>query len=81
MRALLGHILPAQKEEPVRIGSLPMATITDLANASEQVLKKVTSAKLTITAGKGLANLIEARCEVIKTQELEQRVAALEKRR
>ena len=80
MRALLGYVLPAQKETPVRIGSLPMATISDLEKASEKILKKVASGKLTITEGQGLASLIEGRREVIKTEELARRIAALESR-
>src|SRR5258706_4025900 len=61
LRAFLDRILPVRKETPVKLGPLPMATMPDLAKASEAVLKKVGSGKLTITEARGVTDLIERR--------------------
>ena len=81
LRAVLDRILPVRKETPVKLGLLPMTTISDLANASEGVLKKVGSGKLTITEARGVTELIERRRQVIETEELAQRILALESKK
>jgi len=81
MRALLGYILPAPKQEPVKLGSLPVATLKDLANAVERILSKVISGDITIAEAQGLAKLIQTRSQAIRTEELAPRITALENNR
>ncbi len=81
LRAFLDRILPVRKETPVKLGTLPMATIPDILKASKAVLEKVTSGKLTITEAQGVTDLFARHCKVIETEELEQRILALESKK
>lgn len=80
LRAVLDRILPVTREVPVKLGALPTATMADLSKASEAVLKKAVAGNLTLTEAKGVADLIEGRRKVIETEELAQRIQALESR-
>jgi hypothetical protein len=80
LRAVLDRILPVRRETPVQLGPLPMATIADLFKASETVLKKVASGRLTITEAQGVAGLIEGRRKVIETDDIDKRLRAVEEK-
>jgi len=78
LRALFDRIVPARRETPVNIGKLPTTTIDDLGKANEQLVKLVSSGKLTITEANGLADLIEKQRKLFEIEELERRVKVLE---
>lgn len=78
IRMSLDRSVPELGDQPVRVGLLPLRTVTDVADASEMVVRKVTIGELTIQQGTELANIIEMRRRAIETQELDGRVRILE---
>jgi hypothetical protein len=78
LRMLASHIVPRRKELPVKLGKLPLKTITDLDRASEAILNKVASGKICLSDAVVVFDLIETRRRVLTTVELEQRMIVLE---
>ena len=78
LRMLAGRILPRQKDSPVKIGRLPMNTFEDLAWASDAILKKATSGKISLSDAQEIFEMIENRRRVLVAQDLEGRFSALE---
>ena len=78
MRLCLDRILPARRELPVKIGKLSTRTAQDIATASETVTRKVTAGELTPGQGQAFADILDRRREVIVTQDLDQRLRAVE---
>lgn len=71
LRMLASHIVPRQKELPVKIGRLHMSTIDDLDQASAVTLNKATTGKISLSAALGISDLIDNRRRVLETQDLE----------
>ena len=75
---LLNQFVPARREAPVKMGSLPVETAADLARSSGKVLKKVTTGDLSIKEGQGMVDLLTRRAEFLFMESVEKRLAALE---
>ena len=80
MRPLLDRILPVRRGGPVHLGTLPTRTAEDLSKASELVVQKVTSGKLTVSEGGAFLELLEKRRRALETEEIEKRLRILESR-
>jgi hypothetical protein len=78
LRALLDRIVPVRRETSVNIGQLRTTTVDDLAKAYEELVKRTTSGRLSITEANGLADLLEKKRKLFETEELERRIRALE---
>lgn len=78
LRLLLDRILPARREAPIIVGLLPASTAGEVSKATETVLRKVASGKITTSEGEALLKLLETRRRTIETEELEKRIVSLE---
>ena len=78
LRMLAGHIVPRRKDLPVKLGKLALTTFRDLERASEAILNKAGSGKISVSEAVDIFNMIETRCRVLMALELEQRISALE---
>jgi hypothetical protein len=78
LRMLASHIVPRQKDSPVKLGALPINTLEDLDRASAATLKKAASGKISLSEALDLSTMIETRRRVLETQNLERRLRALE---
>jgi hypothetical protein len=78
VRALLDRVVPVRREMPVAIGALPTRTLSDIAKASERVLSKSATGEITLGQAIGFTDLLEKRRKMIETEELAQRISALE---
>jgi hypothetical protein len=80
LRLLLDRVLPRTKDAAVSIGLLPMRTPEELLQAQESVMQELALGQLTLNQVEQIFSLIEARRRLLETQELEQRLRALEER-
>src|SRR5260370_1086209 len=78
LRMLARHIVPRQRDLPVKIGRMPMNTLEDLDRASEVTIKKATSGKISLSEALDISTLIEGRCSVLVARDLERRLSAVE---
>jgi Family of unknown function (DUF5681) len=78
MQLCIDRIVPTRRELPVRIGTLPTRTAAELDVASETLTQKVTAGELTPTQGQAFAAMLDQRRQVIETQNLDQRLRAVE---
>ena len=65
LRLLASRIVPRQKDLPVKIGRLPMNTLEDLDRASEAILKKATSGKISLREAQEISQMIQDRRRVL----------------
>jgi hypothetical protein len=65
LRMLASRIVPRQKDLPVKIGRLPMNTLEDLDRASEVILKKATSGKISLREAQEIFQMIQDRRRVL----------------
>jgi hypothetical protein len=80
LRLLLDRVLPRPKDALVSIGPLPMSTPAELLKAQDNVMQELALGQLTLNQAEQFFSLIEARRRLLETQELEQRMRALEER-
>jgi hypothetical protein len=80
IRPLLDRILPVRRDVPIHLGTLPTRTAEDLSKASESVVQKVTSGKLTVSEAGAFLELLEKRRKTLETEEIEKRLRTLEAR-
>ena len=78
LRTLIRELGRRMGDRPVKLGRLPMNTLTDLDQASATILGKVTAGKISISEGVAVCGMIELRRQVLAGVELETRVAKLE---
>ena len=78
LRVLIRELGRRMGDRPVKLGRLPMNTLTDLEKASATILAKVTAGKISISEGVAVCGMIELRRQVLAGVELETRVAKLE---
>jgi hypothetical protein len=78
LRTLLSFILARPKDLPFRTGHLAMGTAEEIAIAYDATLRKAESGQITPSQAQQIFNLLEERRRFIETQELAQRVSALE---
>ena len=77
-KVLLDRIWPARKGRPVRLDLPEMRTPADLAAALGAVAGAVARAELSPEEGAAVAAVLETQRRAIETEQLEQRIAALE---
>src|ERR1035441_3629544 len=65
LRMLASRIVPRQRELPVKIGRLPMSTLSDLDRASEATLQKAAGGKISPSEARDICTLIENRRRVL----------------
>ena len=71
IRLCLERVAPVRSKRPVNLGALPMSTVAELSQASDTVLRKVSSGELTILEARGMAQLIADRRKVLLIEEAE----------
>jgi hypothetical protein len=80
LKALLVLIHPRRKDLPSKIGPLPMGNATELSQASEKLMKRVTAGKISVSDASGIFGLMERRRQMIETEDHEKRLQAVEQR-
>jgi hypothetical protein len=80
IRALLPYLLPRCRELPVKTGPLPTGTPAELSLSSEKLMKKVTSAQISLTEAKGIADLLEQRRQILVVENIDTRLRAMEQK-
>jgi hypothetical protein len=78
LRTLFSQVVRRMGDRTVKLGNLPMRTFQDLDRASEVVLSKVASGKLSIGEGTRVCGMIEIRRQVLMAANIEGRLSALE---
>jgi hypothetical protein len=78
LRLCMERLMPAQRHRTVQFKVPPVKTLADVNAASESVLSDVARGQLTPGEGQAVSGLLEGRRRVIETQEMEQRIRALE---
>jgi hypothetical protein len=78
LRTLLGFILPRPKDLPFHTGHLAVGTAEEIAIAFDATLRKAESGQITPSQAQQIFDWLEQRRRFIETQDLTQRVSALE---
>lgn len=79
IRLVMDRICPPRKTRPVHIELPPIADTHGVADAQQEVLDAVSKGELLLDEAQALSGLIEARRKALETQELEARIAELER--
>ena len=79
LQSLLSYILPRRKDAPLKTAKLRTATTEELSESFEQILKKVSSGEITLSQARELVVLMEARRDMVKTEEFDKRLRVVEK--
>jgi hypothetical protein len=77
-KLVLDRIAPVRKGRPVGIALPPVQTAADVAIAVGTVVEAVSGGSLTPEEGQMFSSILEGRRKALETEELEQRIAALE---
>ncbi len=80
LRLCLDRIAPAKKDTPVTFALPAMETAADAVTSSGAILKAVAAGEMTPSEGTAIAGLIETYRRALETQEIEARIAALERK-
>jgi len=80
LRLCLERIAPPRKDSPVRFTAPEMKSAEDSVEAMGGVVRAVADGELTPQEGAAVAGLIEAFRRALETEELERRIASLERR-
>ncbi len=75
----MSYILPSRRELPVKTEPLPMGNAVELSESSAQLMERTTSGEIGLSDSSALAALMEQRRQVIKTEDHEMRLRAIEK--
>jgi hypothetical protein len=78
MRLCIDRVVPHRRDLPVKLGNLPMGTPEELNKVSTVLLKRVIEGHLTPSEAMPVGQLIEGRRRMIETQDINQRLQALE---
>ena len=78
LRLLAQHKMPRPQDSPVKTGRLPMGNIKELLRSHEIVMAKRASGAITPVQAMQIDSLLETRRKLLETQELANRVSALE---
>jgi hypothetical protein len=81
MRLCMERLMPARRHRTLQFKMPPVRTMADVATASESVLSGVARGRLTPDEGQAFSLMLEGRRRMIETQELDQRLHALEDRK
>ena len=79
-KMIVDRILPASKGRHVSVAVPPMKSAADLPAAHDTILDAVAEGELTPDEASTLAGIVEMRRKALETNELEQRIAAIEAR-
>lgn len=79
LRLCLERIAPARKDTPVEFDLPEIATSQDVTAAAQAVLRAVSEGQLSPLEGASVMGLVEGFRKAFETQEIEARLAALEK--
>lgn len=77
-RLVLERLMPPAKERPIFLALPDTGSADGIAEAQNAILQAVAAGDLMPGEGATLAGIVEARRKAVETQELEQRIAALE---
>jgi hypothetical protein len=77
-RLVLERLVPTAREKPVSLDLPNTETAEGISNAQEAVLQAVANGELLPGEATTLATILENRRKALETQELEQRITALE---
>lgn len=77
-RLVLERLVPPAKERPICLSLPDTSTADGIAQAQNAILQAVAAGDLLPGEGATLAGIVEARRKAVETQELEQRITALE---
>ena len=78
LRLLLDRVVPRPKDAPVEIGPLPIGTPAELEQSQAKVMQELGLGQLTLHQAEQIFSLLDNRRRVLETQELAQRVRAIE---
>lgn len=78
LRLCMERISPARRDSYVRMNLPSIATLGDVEQANEKVVKAVGAGKITPTQGQIVSGILDSRRRVIETVELQQRIEKLE---
>jgi len=78
MRLCMERLIPAPRHRTVQFKVPPLKTLADVNAASQSILSDVAKGQLTPAEGQDVAGLLEGRRHVIETQEMEERIRAVE---
>jgi hypothetical protein len=79
LRLCMERLLPARRHRTLQFKLPPLKTLADVDAASESVVSGVGRGQLTPGEAQDLSQLLDHRRSVLETQDLEQRIRALEK--
>ncbi len=77
-RLVLERLVPPAKERSIFLALPDTSTANGVAEAQQAILQAVAAGDLLPGEGATLAGIVEARRKAVETQELEQRISALE---
>jgi len=80
MRLCMERLIPARRQRALRFKLPNIKIMADLAAASEAVLRGVSRGQLMPGEGEAFTAMLDGRRRMIETEELEERLGALEKR-
>jgi hypothetical protein len=78
MRLCMERLMPARRQRTLHFNLPSVKTITDVAAASESVVRGVARGQLTPAEGQAFSAILDGRRRMIETEELDQRIRALE---
>jgi len=78
MRLCMERLMPARRQRVLHFKLPPTKTLADVAGASESVLSGVARGDLTPAEGEAFSGMLDGRRRMIETQDLDERVRALE---
>lgn len=80
-RLVIERLVPPRRERPIAMDLPEIKTLDGVSDAQAAILQAVAAGELLPTEGTILSNIVEQRRKSIETQDLEQRIAALEQER
>lgn len=79
-RMILDRLAPPARERPISIDLPDIATVEGVSFAQQAIVQAVAAGDLLPGEGTALAGIVENRRRAIETEELERRIAVLEKK-
>jgi len=79
LRICLDRILPPRRDRPIRLTLPPIQSAQDTVTALSSIIEATTTGQIDPHQAQNLAALVETQRKAIETEELESRIAKLEK--
>ena len=79
IRLVLDRICPPRKTRPINIELPQIEDVSDVARAQQEVLRATCAGELLLEEAQALSGLLDARRKALETEELEARIAELER--